>query len=214
MMPTQIVVLISGYGGNLQAIIDAVEAEKISGQIIAVISDKEEAYGLVRAQEHRIPAYVLTPEKGEPRAVYDERLFTLLQDLNPDLVVLAGFMRILSPRLVDQYAGRMLNIHPALLPKYRGLHTHERAIENGDTLHGVTVHFVTSDLDAGPIIAYSTVPVKPHDTAETLGDRVTYKEHKLYSQVIAWFAAGKLKNEGSRVILNDIVLPKEGVMVD
>lgn len=137
-----------------------------------------------------------------------------MKDLSPDLVVLAGFMRILSSRLVDYYAGRMLNIHPALLPKYRGLHTHERALENGDTEHGATVHFVTNDLDAGPIIAQSKVQVKPNDDAETLGDRVTRKEHKLYPQVIAWFTAGRLRMEGSTVILNDIVLPAHGILID
>lgn len=214
MKAMNIVVLISGYGGNLQAIIDAREAEKWQGHITAVISDQESAYGLVRAQEHGIPAYALVAEKGEPREAYDERLLILLKDLSPDLVVLAGFMRILSPRLVDYYAGRMLNIHPALLPKYRGLHTHERALENGDTEHGATVHFVTNDLDAGPIIAQSKVQVKPNDDAEILGDRVTRKEHKLYPQVIAWFTAGRLKMEDSKVILNDIVLPTHGILID
>lgn len=214
MKSMNMVVLISGYGGNLQAIIDALEAEKLSGHIAAVISDKEDAYGLVRAQAHGIPAYALIPEKGEPREAYDERLLTLLKDLSPDLVVLAGFMRILSPRLVDYFAGHMLNIHPALLPKYRGLHTHERALEHGDTEHGATVHFVTNDLDAGPIIAQSKVLVKPNDDPDTLSDRVTRKEHKLYPQVIAWFMAGRLKMEGSKVILNDIVLPAHGILLD
>lgn len=214
MKPMNIAVLISGYGGNLQAIIDALEAEKLQGNIVAVISDKESAYGLVRAQLHGIPAYALTPEPGEPRAAYDERLLTLLEDVSPDLVVLAGFMRILSPRLVEHFSGRMLNIHPALLPKYRGLHTHERALENGDTEHGATVHFVTNDLDAGPIIAQSRVAVKPMDTPDTLSDRVTRKEHKLYPQVIAWFTAGKLRLDKSKVILNDIVLPAHGILLD
>lgn len=214
MIPIKVVILISGHGGNLQALINAVEDEKIQANIIAVISDKENAYGLVRAQNHHIPAFALSPEPGEPREAYDERLLNLLKEMNPDLVVLAGFMRILSPRLVDYFAGKMLNIHPALLPKYRGLHTHERALMNHETEHGVTVHFVTNDLDAGPIIAQAKVPVKPHDTPDTLADRVTYKEHKIYPQVVAWFAQGKLKMDGARVILNDIVLPQQGILLD
>lgn len=208
-----IAVLISGYGGNLQAIIHAQEAGLINGSLVAVISDQESAYGLTRAQMHGIPAFALTPEPGEAREAYDERLLALLQDLSVDLVVLAGFMRILSPRIVEHFAGRMLNIHPALLPKYRGLDTHKRALANKEREHGVTVHFVSTELDAGPIIAQCKVVVKPNDTPETLGDRVTRKEHILYSQVIAWYTAGQLRMEGSHVILNDIILPKQGILV-
>ncbi|MGM0594091.1 MAG: phosphoribosylglycinamide formyltransferase [Pseudomonadota bacterium] len=186
-----IVVLISGSGSNLQSIIDAARRD-LPVEIRAVISNKADAYGLTRAREAGIPTEVLS-HKGYPdRESYDSALQQLIDRYEPALVVLAGFMRILSDGFVRHYEGRMVNIHPSLLPKYRGLNTHARAIEAGDDEAGCTVHLVTPELDAGPPILQAKVPIHPDDTAESLAARVLEQEHRIYPEAIRLFAEGKV----------------------
>lgn len=188
----RIVVLASGNGSNLQAIMDAIFSEKCPVQIAAVISDKPNAYALTRARDAHIPAHALPPQPNEPMNVFNERLANLVRALDTDLVVLAGYMRILSPAFVRAFEGQIINIHPALLPKYKGLHTHTRVLDAGDKEHGATVHFVSEGVDEGAIIAQVVVPVKKRDTAERLRQRVLAQEHRLYPLVIGWFAEGKV----------------------
>ncbi len=188
-----IVVLISGSGSNLQSIIDAATGD-LPVDIRAVISNRPDAYGLTRASEAGINTAVLEHSNFADRESYDQALQELIDSYSPELVVLAGFMRILSDDFVRHYEGRMLNIHPSLLPKYRGLHTHARALEAGDKVAGCTVHYVTAELDAGPIILQARVPVLDNDTPETLAARVLEQEHKIYPQAIRQFAEQKLKN--------------------
>ncbi len=191
--PTAIVVLISGSGSNLQAIIDAVVQGDINGQISAVISDVPDAYGLTRAKQADIPAIAVTPKDYADKAAFNRALSDTVAHYQPDLIVLAGFMRILDSAFVKQYHGHMINIHPSLLPKYRGLDTYRRALEAGDQQHGVTVHFVSDELDGGPMIAQTAFPVEPGDTEESLQQRGQAQEHILYPNVIRWFCDGRLQ---------------------
>ena len=196
-----LVVLISGSGSNLQAIIDAV-ATDLPAEIRAVISNKAEAYGLERARQAGIETRVLDHTKFDGRDSYDLALGDLIEEYQPGLVILAGFMRILTPSLVSRFHGRMFNIHPSLLPKFRGLHTHERAIEAGETIHGASVHFVTEELDGGPLIMQAQVPVLPEDNSDTLAARVLKREHLIYPTAIRLFAEGAVKMEGDMVYHN------------
>lgn len=208
-MRLPLVVLVSGSGSNLQAIIDAARAD-LPVDIRAVISNVPEAYGLVRAQQAGIPAQVLSHNDYPDRDSYDAALAALIDSFAPRLVVLAGFMRILSADFVRHYEGRMLNIHPSLLPKFRGLHTHARALEAGETEHGASVHFVTPDLDAGPIILQARVRVEPNDSPESLAARVLAQEHIIYPLAIRWFAAGRLQLQNGQVTLDGQQLPPTG----
>lgn len=167
----RILVLISGSGSNLQAILDGCAGGKIAGQVVGVISNKADAYGLVRAREAGVATAILAQQQFASREEYDAALLALMADYQPDLVVLAGFMRILSADLVRHFAGRMINIHPSLLPKYQGLHTHQRAIEAGDDEHGASVHFVTEELDGGPVILQARVPIFEGDDADEVAAR-------------------------------------------
>lgn len=202
-MTCKLLVLISGNGSNLQAIIDASAAGSMPADIIGVISNVPTAYGLERAKQAGIPTAIVDHKTFASRAEFDAALLKTMQQFDADLVILAGFMRILSADLVNAYAGRMLNIHPSLLPKYPGLHTHQRALEAGDTEHGCTIHFVTADLDGGPLIAQGRCPVLPEDSPATLAARVHPLEHVLYPQVIAWFANGRLRYRNGHAILDD-----------
>lgn len=188
-----IVVLVSGNGSNLQKLIDARRDNGLPQPIRAVISNRADAYGLQRAGKAGIETRVLPKTDYPTRELYDEALARVIDGFGPDLVVLAGFMRILSAGFVDHYRGRMLNIHPSLLPAYRGLHTHQRVLEAGDTVHGCSVHFVTPDLDAGPVIIQAVVPVAGTDTEETLAARVQAQEHRIYPLVVRWFTEGRLR---------------------
>ncbi len=190
-----LVVLISGSGSNLQAIIDGT-ANDLPVEIRAVISNKANAYGLERARKAGIETRVLDHKEFSDRDSYDVALGDLIKEYQPGLVILAGFMRILTPDLVSRFHGRMLNIHPSLLPKFRGLHTHGRAIEAGETVHGASVHFVTEELDGGPIIIQARVPVEAEDNPDTLAARVLKQEHILYPTAIRMFADGSLRMEG------------------
>lgn len=203
MRKTRCVVLISGLGTNLSAIMKAAAAPDYPAEIVAVISNKADATGLLLAQEAGIATEVV-PSKGiSDRAVYDQALLVAIERYQPDLVILAGFMRILTPGFVAQYAGRMMNIHPSLLPSFTGMHTHQRAIDAGVHVHGCSVHFVTAELDHGPMIAQAAVPVYAGDDAAKLAARVLKEEHRIYPEAVRWFAEGRLKVVGQRVLLTD-----------
>ncbi|MEI5638371.1 MULTISPECIES: phosphoribosylglycinamide formyltransferase [unclassified Pseudoalteromonas] len=210
MAPTRLVVLISGSGSNLQAIMDACQSGYINAEVAAVISNKADAYGLTRAKHAGIATQVLDHKQFASREEYDVALGQLISDFTPDLVVLAGFMRILTPSLVQKFKGKMLNIHPSLLPKYQGLNTHQRAIDANDAEHGVSVHFVTEELDGGPVVCQARVPILPDDTAESLAKRVHMQEHKLYPLVVKWFSEQRLKMEADYAVFDNKTLPLEG----
>ena len=195
-----VVVLVSGYGSNLQAILD--RADAIGIQVRAVISDRPEAQALRRARDAAVATELITAKDHPDRVDFDAALTAAIDRRGAKLVILAGFMRILGSEFVRHYAGRLLNIHPSLLPKYRGLHTHRRALEAGDTWHGCSVHFVTEELDAGAVIAQAVVPILPGDDEATLRVRVQGVEHVIYPEVIGWFAAGRLGFDGGRATLD------------
>jgi phosphoribosylglycinamide formyltransferase-1 len=197
-----LVILISGNGSNLQAIIDAIQAGALNAKIRAVISNNPDAYGLTRARQAGIPAKALDHRQFAGREAYDRELRALIDKYQPQLVVLAGFMRILTADFVTHYHGRMLNIHPSLLPKYQGLNTHQRVLEAGDDIHGVSVHFVTPELDGGPVILQAEVPVHPGDTANDLAQRVHQQEHVIYPLVIRWIAEGRLRLQDETVLFD------------
>ena len=207
---TRLCVLISGNGSNLQAIIDNISAEKLDAEICGVISNRPNAYGLTRAQEAGITAISLDHMQHDSRESYDKALQAEIESLNPDYIVLAGFMRILTPEFVNTFSGKLVNIHPSLLPKYEGLNTHQQAIDNGDEEHGVSVHFVTPELDGGPVIIQSRVPVFEDDTAVDLADRVQEQERRIYPLVLSWFSAGRLKMVNNKAILDEQELPESG----
>jgi phosphoribosylglycinamide formyltransferase-1 len=206
----KVAVLISGSGTNLQALLDAAAQTDAEFSLCAVISNKSEAYGLIRAREAGIPAITLDHRGFSDRDTFDQALIREIDRHKPDLVVLAGFMRILTAEFVRHYRGRLLNIHPSLLPKYQGLHTHQRALDAGDSEHGATVHFVTEELDGGPAIVQALVPVYPRDTAETLAKRVQVQEHKIYPLAVTWFAQGRLRMLGDASELDGELLPPGG----
>ncbi|MBD2858389.1 phosphoribosylglycinamide formyltransferase [Spongiibacter sp. KMU-158] len=210
-MPCKIVVLISGSGSNLQAIIDQGQTTGSHYQVAAVISNKPQALGLVRAQEAGIATACVEHTQFDSRESFDIALSEVIDQFQPDLVVLAGFMRILTPDFVRRYLGRLLNIHPSLLPKYPGLHTHQRAIDAGDSEAGATVHFVTEELDGGPPVLQAKVPILPGDSAETLANRVLSKEHLIYPAAVNWFAQGKLTLRHSEAFFDDVQIPASGL---
>lgn len=201
-----LVVLASSVGTNLQAILNAIAAGEINANVRAVISDKPQAFALERARSAGIAAEVLDPRAHATREAYDTALAALIDQHvdqhTPGLVVLAGFLRILTPAFVQHYAGRLLNIHPSLLPKYRGLHTHRRVLEAGDVEHGASVHFVTEELDGGPLVLQESLPVVPGDTEASLAARVQQLEHRIYPRAIGWFASGRLRLQDQSVMLD------------
>lgn len=209
-----IVVLISGGGSNLQAIIDACAAGFIAGRITAVISNKAGVYGLQRATDADIPAVVLDHKAYADRQSYDAALQQTIDGYQPDLVVLAGFMRILTPEFVGHYQGRLLNIHPSLLPKYQGLHTHQRALDAGDTEHGCSVHFVTAELDGGPVVLQAKVPIFTDDDATMIAERVHEQEHRVYPLVVRWFCQGRLQQQSDKALLDGQILSDHGYADD
>mgnify|MGYP006427772597 CR=1 FL=1 len=195
----RIAVLISGGGTNLQAIIDAIHAGSIPATITRVISNRPDAGGLERAARAGIATEVVDHQTFSSRAEYDRVLAERLDAVQPDLIVLAGFMRILGDALVDRFSGRLINIHPSLLPAYRGLRTHERVLAAGEHRHGCSVHYVIPELDAGPVIAQAAIGIQPDDTADTLARRVQAMEHRLYPEVVRWIAEGRVALDGDRV---------------
>jgi phosphoribosylglycinamide formyltransferase-1 len=196
---TRVVVLLSGRGSNFQAIVDA----QLPIDIVAVISNRPQASGLAFARERGFTAVALDHTAHPDRAAFDTLLADEIERHQPDLVVLAGYMRILSPGFIARFEGRLLNIHPSLLPMFPGLKTHERALEEGVKIHGCTVHFVTAQLDHGPIVIQAAVPVHADDTPATLSARVLAQEHRIYPQAIQWFAEGRLVNQQGRVNVQD-----------
>ncbi|WP_192457272.1 phosphoribosylglycinamide formyltransferase [Musicola keenii] len=205
-----IVVLISGQGSNLQALLDACQDGRLKGRIAAVLSNNPDAYGLVRAQEAGIPAQALLPSNFANRADFDAALAEEIARHHPDVVVLAGYMRILSEAFVRRFSGKMLNIHPSLLPKYPGLHTHRKALENGDNEHGTSVHFVTEELDGGPVILQARVPIFPEDSEQDVQERVQAQEHSIYPLVVSWYLNSRLALRDNRAWLDGVALPAAG----
>ena len=212
-MPCNVVVLISGSGSNLQALIDSVARGDNPARIAAVISNRADAYGLQRAKQAGIATELLDHKQFDGREAFDAALIQAIDAHQPDLVVLAGFMRILTPGFVQHYAGRLLNIHPSLLPKYKGLHTHQRALEAGDGEHGCSVHFVTEELDGGPLVVQAVLPVMADDTAESLASRVHQQEHKIYPLAVRWFAEGRLRLGAQGAMLDGEPLPASGHLI-
>lgn len=192
-------VLISGRGSNLQAIMDASEKGEIPAKVAVVISDNPDAYGLERAKKHSIPTAVFEPKRFSDKNTYELEIVKTLKHYNVDLVCLAGYMRIVGKVLLEHYYGKMMNIHPSLLPSFPGLHAQRQALEHGVKVSGATVHFVDEGCDTGPIIIQVAVPVLENDTEETLSARILEQEHQIYPQAIKLFAEGKLKIEGRRV---------------
>ncbi len=206
-MTLRLVVLLSGSGSNLQAILDACGQSAngtpaIAARIVGVLSNKADAFGLIRAQQAGVDTAVLAHGNFPDRDSFDAAMADIIDAWQPDVVVLAGFMRILSAAFVTRYSGRLLNIHPSLLPKYKGLHTHQRALDAGDSEHGCSVHFVTPELDGGPVIAQAVVGVKADDTAEALAARVHVAEHGLYPAVLGWLAEQRLSLQQGQIVLD------------
>ena len=192
------VILISGNGSNLQSLID--NAKKIDFEICSVISNKEDAFGLKRAERANISTNFVDPNRFESREDFDKQLIAIIDELDIGLIILAGYMRILSSDFINHFAGKILNIHPSLLPKFPGLNTHRKAIDAKEKYHGATVHFVTEELDGGPIISQEIVEIDPIDTEYSLAQKVLEKEHILYPRVIHWYTQNRLK-----LINNDCV---------
>jgi len=206
-----VVVLLSGTGSNLQALIDSIGASPAHpARIRAVISNRADAHGLQRASAAGIDTAVLEHSGYDGREAFDAALMALIDGFDADLVVLAGFMRILSAGFVRHYSGRLLNIHPSLLPKYKGLHTHQRALDAGDTEHGCSVHFVTEELDGGPLVVQAVVPVAAQDTPQTLANKVHAQEHQIYPLAVRWFAEGRLCLDEQGAMLDGERLPASG----
>jgi phosphoribosylglycinamide formyltransferase-1 len=202
MTPLPIAILISGRGSNMRVIAERAMTGTLPVDVRVVISDQPAAEGLRTAAALNIATRVLAPRDFADRPSYDRALVQLLAPYAPKLVVLAGFMRILTPHFIGAFAGRILNVHPSLLPGYRGLHTHRRVLEAGESLHGVSVHFVTEELDGGPVIVQAEVPVMPGDSETSLSARVQQQEHRIYPQVIDWFARGRLALRDGRAWLD------------
>lgn len=211
-MSCRVVVLISGGGTNLQALIDAAHNDALGGaQLVGVLSNKPDAGGLHRAAQANIPSITLDHRQFDSREAFDLAMQAHIDAWQPDLVVLAGFMRILTPAFVSHFAGRMINIHPSLLPKYPGLHTHSRALTAGDQEHGATVHFVTAELDGGPAIVQGRVPVQNDDTETSLAQRVQGIEHKIYPAVVSWFSQGLLTMQDGQAYMKGQLIESTGL---
>ncbi len=213
-MNHRLAVLISGSGTNLQAIIDAIQSGQLQAEVAVVLSNCTTAAGLQRAIRAGIPTLTLDHRSYPDRSGFDQAMIDELDRFQPDTVVLAGFMRILSTGFVRHYHGRLINIHPSLLPRHKGLHTHRRALEAGDSEHGCTVHFVTEELDGGPAIARARVPVLVNDDEEILSQRVQAREHQLYPRVLDWRATGRLTLGPQGVLLDGKPITAEGLDID
>jgi len=205
--PLPVVILISGRGSNMQAIIEAVRRGELPLDIRAVISNRPQAAGLLRAKQAGIATVSIDHTLFKDRHAFDQALQTTIDRYQPGLVILAGFMRILSADFVAHYRGSMLNVHPSLLPDFPGLNTHQRALDAGCKVHGASVHFVTADMDGGPVVLQVRVPVYPQDTAASLAARVLTQEHRLYPLAIRWFAEGRLTvNDHGQALLDGAIL--------
>jgi len=210
--PVPVVVLISGRGSNLQALIRECQAGTLPIVIRAVLSNNPHAEGLSIARQAGIPTLVVDHRDHADRTRYDRILMESIDRFQPSLVILAGFMRILGAEFIHHYAGRLLNIHPSLLPAFRGLNTHARALQAGAHNHGASVHFVTDDLDGGPVIIQAAVDVQPGDTPESLAQRVLQEEHRIYPLAIRWFVEGRLSLRNGRVLLDGEIRTDQGLI--
>jgi phosphoribosylglycinamide formyltransferase-1 len=202
----RVVVLLSGNGSNLQALIDATNDPACNYTIVGVLSNRDDAYGLQRAAAAGIPQQWISHKTFAGRTDFDQAMIDVIDQYKPELVVLAGFMRILTPEFVEHYQGNMINIHPSLLPKYTGLYTHQRVLAAGDTHHGISIHFVTEDLDSGPVILQARLRINPGDTEEILAKRVLALEHIYYPQVVSWYADGRLAMYNGKVVFDQQAL--------
>jgi len=212
--PLPIVVLISGNGSNLQAIINAINEKHYPIDICAVISDQANAYGLQRASAANIATEIIFPADYPTRDAFDQQLQNVITNYQPQLIILAGFMRILSDAFIEHFYGKIINIHPSLLPKYPGLNTHKKVLAAGDKQHGCTIHFVNQQLDGGPIICYSQLTVKSTDTLDSLKSRVQQLEHQIYPQVIKWIAEQRLTLRDDRVVLDNKFVGSSGILLE
>lgn len=203
MEKASLVVLISGSGSNLKAIIEAIKNQQLQAKISAVISNKATAEGLQHAYKEKITTHIVEHKQFTSRLLFDQAMMEIIDPLKPTLIVLAGFMRILSDEFIVRYRHRLMNIHPSLLPKYKGLNTHQKAIDNNDKYHGASVHYVDIELDSGPVIIQSQVPVLSTDTAEKLARRVLIEEHKIYPEAIKMHIEGRLKFQNKRLFLDE-----------
>ena len=210
--PAPVVILISGRGSNLRSILDETRAGRLPIEIRAVISNNPEAEGLQHARAAGVPTEVVNHRDYADRAQFDAKLMQAIDRHAPRLVILAGFMRILGEVFIRHYAGRLLNIHPSLLPAFKGLNTHARALAAGAPQHGASVHFVTNDLDGGPVIVQATVPVRANDSADTLGARVLHEEHRILPLAIRWFVEGRLSLRNGQVLLDGEIRPEQGLI--
>jgi len=199
-------VLVSGSGTNLQAIIEAIEAGKIEGKICIVISDNPNAYAIKRAKKYNIKTQYINYKEFNNREEYDKKIISILKEKDCDLVVLAGYMKILTPYFINAYKNKIMNIHPALLPSFPGLHVQKKAIDHGVKVSGCTVHFVDEGLDSGPIIIQQVVEVKDDDTEESLAERILREEHRIYPRAIQLFSEGKLIIKGRRIFIKEVNL--------
>ena len=206
----KLVILISGRGSNLQSFINSTKSGTLAADIAAVFSNRPTAYGLERAANAGIPTEVIDHTQYHNRNDFDTELIKRIDDYSPNLIILAGFMRILTAKFVDHFHGRLLNIHPSLLPKYPGLQTHQRAIEAGDNKAGATVHFVTPALDNGPNIIQASLAIKPNDNADNLAERILELEHQIYPLAAQWFIEGRLRLEKNNAQLDNKNLPSSG----
>ena len=204
--PLQLAILISGNGSNLQSIIDAIERGKLNAQIRTVVSNNSEAYGLVRASKHGLNTWVIDHRDFQDRDQYDAVLQHYLESVAADYIVLAGFMRILGPGIIKVFEDRILNIHPSLLPAYKGLNTHQRVLDDGATVHGVSIHLVTAELDDGPIICQAIYPIETGDRVEDLQTRGHQLEHLMYPQVLCWLSDNRLTIEGGQLFYEQALL--------
>jgi phosphoribosylglycinamide formyltransferase-1 len=202
MPKANLVVLISGSGSNLQAIIDAIDNQQLDAEIKAVISNRDDAFGLERARKAGIGTHIVKHQNYPDRVSFDQAMIDIIEPLSPDLVILAGFMRILSPQFIRQYRHRLINIHPSLLPQYKGLNTHQRAIVDGAKVHGASVHYVCDELDSGPVVIQAEVDIQPGDTADILAARVLEQEHQIYPLAIRMHINGTISFSGDKLIFN------------
>ena len=208
MTKASLVVLISGGGSNLQAIIDAIASDQLDAEIKAVISNTADAAGLDRAAKANLATHIVEHQQFSSRQDFDQAMMQIIDPIKPDLIILAGFMRILSDDFIDHYQHRLLNIHPSLLPKYKGLNTHQQAIDNHDKIHGASVHYVSHELDSGTVVIQAEVPVDAEDTAETLARRVLHEEHSIYPLVIQMHVEGRLTFKDNHLNLDEQPLTK------
>lgn len=206
----KIVVLISGNGTNLQAIIDACQAKQIQGEIVSVISNKANAYGLERAKTAKIPTALFSRKNYADNAEMDRAIGDHIESVNADLIVLAGYMKILTSEFTQRFAGKILNIHPSLLPKYKGLNTYQQALDAGETEHGTSVHFVNEILDGGAVILQAKVPIFPEDEISDIEQRVKEQELRIYPLVVKWFVEGRLHEIDGKAVLDGQILPPTG----